>query len=111
MAVAYVSGSSKNTAARHVAGLQKNVTHSPTALAAGHGRGLADRVLATGFLPTAGLAWLLVILVSAQFALHPTSLDQLLEATQRRANRFPIVNTHPQTHKHSNLMNSSCEFG
>jgi hypothetical protein len=49
----------------------------------------------------AHLARLLVVLAGAQFLLHPTPFDQLLESAKSQTDGFPIVNPHPQTHSTS----------
>jgi hypothetical protein len=59
---------------------------------------LADGALAAGFLPTAGVARLLVVFVGAEFLLDPASLQQLLEPPEGGPDVFPIVNPHPQSH-------------
>jgi len=60
--------------------------------------GLADGALLAKLGPAPRLARLLVILALTQFFLDTTSFQQLFEAAQGEANRFSVVDTHPQGH-------------
>src|SRR5579885_2435554 len=57
--------------------------------------GLADGALLTQLGPATDLTRLLVVLALAQLLLQPAPLQELLEAAQRRGDRFPVMHTHP----------------
>src|SRR5262249_2880553 len=66
-----------------------------------HALGLADGALFAEFGAAAKFAGLLVVTPLLEFLDDPTAFEQLLEAPQRRMNRFAVVNPHPESHASS----------
>jgi hypothetical protein len=63
--------------------------------------GLAYGALLAQLRAAADFAWFLVMFSFTQLAGQAAALEQFLEAAQSRANRFAVMDTHPERHTFS----------